>query len=40
MGRIILMKAGQHEMDIVDPEAQRPLVLEVKVYVNKGKKMQ
>lgn len=32
------MKAGQHEMDMVDPEAHHPLVLEVKVYTDDGSK--
>lgn len=34
---IYRLKAGQHEMDMVDPEAQCPLVLEVKVYVKGAK---
>ncbi len=35
---IYRLKAGQHEIDMVDPEAQHPLVLEVKVYVDGGSK--
>ncbi len=33
---IYRLKAGQHEMDMVDPEAHHPLVLEVKVYTDEG----